>query len=244
MALSQRSLVKPNDVRSNPAVHAYITRANEQMAVIGYTEHGHRHAGIVSSIAESLCREMGRTERESELAAIAGYLHDIGNMVHRSMHAQIGASIVIHILEEIGMDASEVGLVAGAIGNHEEADGVPVSAISAALILADKSDVHFTRVQNMDPATYDIHDRVNHAVRHSNLRVDDRPDIPRTPAEAADRTVASSPGKIVRLDLTIDTAEATVMEYFEIFLSRMIMCRKAAEFLGARFHLEINGVDL
>jgi putative nucleotidyltransferase with HDIG domain len=240
----QPGLITLSSVRKNPNVDAYIAKANEQMAAIGYTEHGRRHASIVAAIAQSLCREMGRSAREAEIAAIAGYLHDIGNMVHRSMHPQIGAGIAIRVLDQMGMDPLEIGSIAGAIGNHEEADGIPVSVASAAVILADKADVHISRVQNPDPATYDIHDRVNHAVRKSSLRVDDRPRIPHTATEAADLTGTRTPGKVVRLELTINTAEATVMEYFEIFIARMVMCRKAAELLGAKFHLEINGVDL
>ncbi|SRR5579884_300505 len=231
-------------VRANPSVDAYIEKANEQMAVIGYTEHGRRHASIVAAIARSLCLEMGRSAREAEIAAIAGYLHDIGNMVHRGMHPQIGATIAIRLLDQMGMDPIEIGTIAGAIGNHEESDGIPVSVTSAVVILADKSDVHISRVQNPDPNTYDIHDRVNHAVRKSSLRVDDRPRIPHSAAEAADLTENRTPGKVIRLELSVNTREATVMEYFEIFIARMVMCRKAAELLGAKFHLEINGVDL
>ena len=244
---AEQSLVTLSKVRKNPVVEAYIMKANEQMVAIGYTEHGHRHASIVAAIARSLCLEMGRSPREAEVSAIAGYLHDIGNMVHRVMHPQIGASIAMRLLDQMGMDPIEIGTIAGAIGNHEEPDGTPVSVASAAVILADKSDVHYSRVQNRDPSTFDIHDRVNHAVRKSYLRVDDRPKIPHTAAEAADLAPNGSsqtPGKIVRLDLTIDTQEATVMEYFEIFIGRMVMCRRAAELLGAKFHLEINGVDL
>jgi uncharacterized protein len=238
------SLLTLAEVRTDPRVDAYITKANEQMAAIGYTEHGQRHATIVANIARSLCLEMGRSAREAEISAIAGYLHDIGNMVHRTMHPQIGAAIAVRILDQMGMDPLEIGTIAGAIGNHEETTGTPVSVASAVVILADKSDVHISRVQNPDPATYDIHDRVNHAVRKSNLRVDDRPSIPHSATEVADLTEGRVPGKVVRLQLKIDTKEASVMEYFEIFSARMVMCRKAAELMGAKFHLEINGVDL
>ena len=239
-------LLTLGQVRQDPTVEAYIFKANEQMAAIGYTEHGRRHASIVAGIARTLLVQMGRGRRQAEVAAIAGYLHDVGNMVHRSMHPQIGGGIAIRILDRMGMDPLEIGTVAGAIGNHEETDGIPVSVESAAVILADKSDVHFSRVQNPDRSTYDIHDRVNDAVRRSRLRVDDRPAIPHSAAEAADLTdnVGAPSGKIIRLELTIDTSAATIMEYFEIFSARMVMCRKAAELLGARFHLDINGVDL
>ena len=214
------------------------------MAAIGYTEHGHRHAEIVASVAQSLSLQMGLNERDAEVASIAGYLHDIGNMIHRSMHAQIGAGIATRLLEQMMMNPSEIGSIAGAIGNHEESDGTPVSAVSAVLILADKSDVHFSRVQNPDRTTFDIHDRVNSAVRRSSLQVDEAPRLSELVSEGEVAGGERLARKVVRLDLHIDTAEATVMEYFEIFIARMVMCRKAAELLGARFHLEINGIDL
>jgi uncharacterized protein len=239
-----RDVVTLSRVRENASVAAYIAKANEQMAAIGYTEHGHRHAAIVAAVAQSLALQMGLSERDIELAGIAGYLHDIGNMVHRSMHAQVGACIVTHLLEQMTMDPSEIGSIAGAIGNHEESDGTPVSAVSAVLILADKSDVHFSRVQNPDRTAFDIHDRVNSAVRRSSLQVDDATRLSDSATGAKGETGARAPRKVVRLDLKVDTAEATVMEYFEIFIARMVMCRKAADLLGARFHLEINGVDL
>lgn len=218
-------IVNLRDVRSNEKVRAYIEKANEQMAFIGYSEHGLRHAGLVAAIARNICLELGHEPRIAELAAIAGYLHDIGNCVHRIYHPQIGATMAFQLLDQMGMSASEVGSIIGAIGNHEEPEGVPISVITAAVIIADKSDVHFTRVQNPDPTTYDIHDRVNHAVQKSRLLVD--------------RTE-----KHLTLDLVVDTKEATVMEYFEIFVIRMIMCRKAAEQLGCRFRLIINGTEL
>lgn len=213
------------EVRSYPKVRIYIDAANRQMAAIGYTEHGHRHAGVVSSVARSICEPLGYTPRQAEIAAIAGYLHDIGNMVNRNNHPEVGAVIAMNILDEMGMPPNEIAAVVAAIGNHEEGDGVPVDYASAAVIIADKSDVHYSRVQNPHPETFDIHDRVNHAVQRSNLHV-----------EAEKR--------IIRLDLQIDTTFASVMEYFEIFLTRMVMCRKAAEVLGCRFCLRVNGVDL
>lgn len=218
-------LVTLKDVRSYPKVRIYIDAANQQMAAIGYTEHGHRHAGVVSSVARTICESLGYTPRQTETAAIAAYLHDIGNMVCRNNHPQIGAVIAMSILDEMGMDPREIAAVAAAIGNHEEGDGVPIDYASAAVIIADKSDVHYSRVQNPYPETYDIHDRVNHAVQRSNLYVD-------------------SEKRIIRLDLETDTTFASVMEYFEIFVTRMVMCRKAAEELGCKFHLRINGEDL
>ncbi len=213
------------DVRNNPKVRAYIEKANEQMAEIGYSEHGLRHAGLVAAIARNILLELGMPPRATEIAAIAGFLHDIGNCVHRLYHPQIGATMAFQLLDNMGMDAHEIGTVIGAVGNHEEPEGVPINAVTAAVIIADKSDVHFTRVQNPDPATYDIHDRVNHAVQKSHIKID--------PTE-----------KVITLDLVIDVKEATVMEYFEIFVARMIMCRKAAAKLGCQFRLIINGTEL
>ncbi len=213
------------DVRNNDKVRAYIEKANEQMAVIGYSEHGLRHASLVAAIARNICLELDLDARTAELAAIAGYLHDIGNCIHRIYHPQIGATMAFQLLDEMGMAAPEIGLIIGAIGNHEEPEGVPINAITAAVIIADKSDVHYTRVQNPDPATYDIHDRVNHAVQKSRLLIDPHQ-------------------KTLTLDLITDVTEATVMEYFEIFVVRMIMCRKAAATLGCKFRLIINGTEL
>lgn len=213
------------DVRANTKIKAYIEKANEQMAAIGYTEHGLRHASLSAAIARNTCTALNLDARVAELAAVAGYMHDIGNVVSRYYHPQIGATMAFTLLNEMGFEPDEIGLIIGAIGNHEEPEGVPINVIAAAVILADKSDVHFTRVQNPDPATFDIHDRVNHAVQKSHLTVD--PDA-----------------KTITLDLTIDTAAATVMEYFEIFVLRMVMCRKAAAILGCSFRLTINGLDL
>lgn len=168
---------------------------------------------------------LGYTEREAELAAIAGYLHDLGNVVSREQHGRNGACLVAPFLFELGMEPAEVATVIGAIGNHEEQVGKAVNAVAAALILADKSDVHRSRVRNPDLAKFDIHDRVNYAVERSFLNVD-----------GARRTVT--------LDLTIDVRMVPVMEYFEIFLTRMVMCRRAAEFLSARFGLVINHATL
>jgi len=213
------------DVRANPKIKAYIEKANEQMAAIGYTEHGLRHAALVAAIARNTCTALGLEPRIAELAAIAGYMHDIGNVVSRFYHPQIGATMTFTLLNEMDFDPGEIGLIIGAVGNHEEPEGVPINSITAAVIIADKSDVHFTRVQNPDSSTFDIHDRVNFAVQKSRLAID---------AEA----------KTITLDLTIDTLKATVMEYFEIFVLRMVMCRKSSEILGCRFRLTINGLDL
>ncbi len=214
-----------DDVKRDPEVEAFITKANEYTGVIGYTEHGVRHANLTSSIAGNVLRRLGHDERTVQLAAIAAYLHDIGNLVSRANHEHTGAVLADGILARLGMLADERAVVMGAIGNHEESHGEPVSAVGAAVILADKSDVHRSRVRNPDPATFDIHDRVNHAVEHSFLRVEEK-------------------SKTVTLELSIDTALSQVMEYFEIFLGRMLMCRRAATFLGCDFKLQINGTKL
>lgn len=212
------------DLKKDPLLEAYIEGGNRLLEAIGYTEHGLRHVSLVSHIAFNILEKLGYAERECELAAIAGYLHDIGNAVNRAHHAQSGAVLAANILEKHGMDPGELVLVVGAIGNHDEEDGNPVNNVSAALILADKSDVHRTRVRNQEPSTFDIHDRVNYAVERSFLNVYTK--------------------ERIGLELTIDTEICPVMDYFEIFLGRMLLCRKAAEFLGARFELHVNGVKL
>ena len=213
------------EVKRDSEVEAFITKANEYTGVLGYTEHGSRHANLTSNIAYNVLRRLGLDERMVQLAAIAAYLHDIGNLVSRANHEHTGATLADRILLRLGMPADERAVVMGAIGNHEERHGEAVSAAGAAVILADKSDVHRTRVRNPDPATFDIHDRVNYAVEHSFLRVDEK-------------------SRTITLELTIDTAISQVMEYFEIFLDRMLMCRRAATFLGCDFKLQINGAKL
>jgi metal-dependent HD superfamily phosphatase/phosphodiesterase len=213
------------DVKRDPEVEALLTKANEYTGVIGYTEHGLRHANLTANIAANVLRRLGFNERTAQLAAIAAYLHDVGNLVSRANHEHTGAVLANGILGRLGMPADERAVVMGAIGNHEERHGEAVSPVGAAVILADKSDVHRTRVRNPDRSTFDIHDRVNYAVEHSFLRVDEK-------------------SKTVTLELTIDTAISQVMEYFEIFLDRMLMCRRAAEFLGCGFKLQINGIKL
>ena len=219
------SKITLKDVRKHPKVKTYIEKANEQMSAIGYTEHGFRHAGIVAGVARGILSRMNLGKREAELAAIAGYLHDIGNLINRNNHCETGAMLAHSILTSMDMDAEEIATVMGAIGNHEEESGFPINPISAAVIIADKSDVHFSRVQNPQPMTFDIHDRVNHAVQKSYLRVE--------PEE-----------KVISLELTVNTDSASVMEYFEIFLLRMVMCRRAADCLDCKFKLVINDIDL
>ncbi|HEY8418564.1 MAG TPA: HD domain-containing protein [Limnochordales bacterium] len=212
-------------VRAHPRVGAYVRAADEHLAAIGFTEHGERHCGLVAKIAHNVIARLGFSAREAELAAIAGYCHDIGNVVGRAGHALTGAVLLAPILHELGMPPHETAVILGAIGNHEEDHGHPVNRVSAALILADKTDVHRTRVRNRDPATFDIHDRVNFAVVRSFLHVD-------------------GTAHTVTLELTIEQEVTSVLEYFEIFLQRMIMCRRAAEFLDCRFHLVVNGARL
>jgi metal-dependent HD superfamily phosphatase/phosphodiesterase len=220
-----RSAIELADVKAHPAVKTFISLADRYLGVLGYTEHGFRHAKIVARDARKLLKDLGYERREPERAAIAGYLHDMGNVVSRAGHPQAGAAISYQILGELGMSLKEIGLVLGAIGNHEEGIGQPVSPEGAALILADKSDVHRSRVRNQDPESFDIHDRVNFAAESSLLS-------------------AGTKQRTITLDLRIDTSISKIMEYFEIFLDRMAMCRRAAEFLDCQFRLVINGNEL
>ena len=209
-------------VRENPRVRLYVKMADAALEQIGYTEHGERHVGLVSRIAFNVLKRMGRPERQAELAAISGILHDIGNSVNRDHHAQTGGVMAMQMLREFGMPDDEVLTVIAAIGNHHENDGDPVNDVAAALILADKSDVHRTRVRNPDMIKFDIHDRVNYAVEKSFLNVDEDQ-------------------KHITLEITIDPKISHVMEYFEIFMTRMLASRKAAKHLGATFGLQVNG---
>lgn len=209
-------------IREHPKVRLYIRMADASLESIGYTEHGERHVTLVSRIAYNVMKRMGRPDRQCELAAIAGMLHDIGNAVNRDHHAQTGAVMAMQLLREFGMPDEEILQVIAAIGNHHENDGDPVNDIAAALILADKSDVHRTRVRNADTIKFDIHDRVNYAVEKSFLNVDEDQ-------------------KHITLELTLDANTSHMMEYFEIFMTRMLASRKAAIHLGATFGLVVNG---
>jgi metal-dependent HD superfamily phosphatase/phosphodiesterase len=209
------------DVRSDPEVIALLRQANQALQALGYTEHGQRHAGLVGNIASNILEHMDYPERTCQLAHIAGHLHDIGNVIHRHAHAQSSSLMAWRILRRLGMPADEYAVVMNAIGNHEEERGTPTTPVSAALIIADKADVHRSRVQNPVMEDFDIHDRVNYATTRSFVRV--QPE-----------------NKVIALELEIDTNYAQVMEYFEIFLERMVMVRQATTFLGCDFRLIIN----
>ena len=214
-------MVTYEQIRNNKDIQTYIRKADESLIELGYTEHSFAHVGLVADRAGEILAALGRPAREIELARIAGLLHDIGNIVNRAGHSQSGALLAFHLLSEMGLPPAETAAVVTAIGNHDEGDGEAVSDIAAALILADKSDVRRSRVRNPDPATFDIHDRVNFSVISTRLSVD-----------TAERRVV--------LSLTIDTAVSPVLDYFEIFLERMLLCRRAARRLGLAFGLVIN----
>ena len=209
----------------NEEIKTYIAAQDKSLEALGYTEHSFAHVGKVAADASELLLALGFSEREVELAKIAGYLHDIGNLVNRVGHSQSGAIIAFRLLDKLGMPPDEIATVVTAIGNHDEGTGVPVSPVAAALIIADKADVRRSRVRNRDFASFDIHDRVNYSVESSALTVD-------------------VDNKTVRLTLTIDKKFSTVMDYFEIFLERMLLCRRAAEVLSLTFKLDINGQEL
>lgn len=211
-------------VQANSEVSSFISAADRVMEALGYTEHGFRHANLTARIAYNVLTRAGFDEHTANLGCVAGYLHDVGNMVSREMHGQTGAVLVYHALRD-QVPGADLATIVAAIANHEEENGYAVSPASAAVILADKSDVHRSRVRKSGQIEFDIHDRVNFAAEQSFLRVD-------------------SAAKTVTLELTIDTEISQVMEYFEIFLGRMQMCRKAAEILDCRFKLTINGAEL
>lgn len=209
------------EIRKNQEISAYIHAANAVLGAIGYTEHGMPHVCRAAGVAANLLRELGYEERTCELAAIAGYMHDIGNTVNRADHAQSGALMAFRILSRLGMPPQEVAVVVSAIGHHDEETAAAVNEVAAALILADKSDVRRSRVRNESGIMTDIHDRVNYAVERTELQV-------------------KQEEKAIVLQMAIDTDICAVMDYFEIFLSRMLLCRKAADFLGHTFELVIN----
>ena len=214
-----------DEVKHNHKVKTYIERADQSLIALGYTEHSFAHVGMVAAKAKEILEIMGYPERECELAEIAGYLHDIGNVINRVEHAQSGAVMAFRILDEMGFDADEVSTIITAIGNHDESTAFPVNPVAAALILADKTDVRRSRVRVKDTQRFDIHDRVNYAVGRSSVKIND------------EKTE-------IALRLEIDTSLCSVTDYFEIFIDRMILCRKAAEKLGLKFVLRINGQKL
>ena len=215
-------MITVEEVRNNPQVRTYIQKADEALVALGYTEHSYAHVTRVAHFAEKIMADLGYPRRMQELAWIAGYMHDIGNVINRIDHAQSGAVMAFRILDKLGMPADEIATVCSAIGNHDESTAFPVNAVAAALILADKTDVRRTRVRNRDFSTFDIHDRVNYAVHTSRVQITD------------DKT------RIV-LELDLDTEISSVMDYFEIFMERMLLCRRAAEKLELHFSLVING---
>lgn len=214
-----------DEVRNSEAIKMYITCADESLGALGFTEHSFDHVLHVAQTAGYILETLGFDPRTVEISKIAGYMHDIGNLVNRKEHSQSGAVMAWSILNDLKCDPAELATIVTAIGNHDEGTGVPVNAVAAALILADKADVRRSRVRNKDVSQFDIHDRVNYSVKKSQLKINE------------DRT-------IIKLKLTIDTKFGSVMDYFEIFMGRMILCRKAAERLGLQFKLIINEQQL
>ncbi|WP_122789924.1 HD domain-containing protein [Intestinibacillus sp. Marseille-P6563] len=210
------------DIRNNEEVNALIERGNAMLGVMGYTEHSHKHAVKIAIGAGSILSDLGYDKRLCELARIAGYLHDIGNCVNREDHPHSGAILAFQILRDLHMDPQEVALVVSAIGQHDESTGVAVDPVSAAVILADKTDVRRNRVRNRVKARFDKHDRVNYAAVSSKLSV--------CPEK-----------KTVKLDIELDENICSILDYFEIFLGRMLMCKRAAEVLGLKFRMNANG---
>ena len=218
-------MITLGEIKENRFIDTLIIKGNEHLQAIGYTDHGRVHVALVAELSRRILLELGYEERLAELAGIAGYMHDLGNVINRLGHSQSGALMAMDILRRMEMKPEEISIVASAIGNHDEGSGHPINAVSAALILADKSHVHRNRVRNIDIATFDIHDRVNYAAQKSVLHTE-------------------GDHHLITLELEIDTSICPVMEYFEIFMSRMILCRRAADFLGCEFALIINKAKL
>ena len=208
-------------IRQDESIRVYIQQADASLSALGFTEHSFAHVSRVAEITGYILETLGYSQREVELAKIAGYLHDIGNLVNRVDHSQSGAVMAFRILDKMGFPAEEISLIVTAIGNHDEGTGVPVNALAAALILADKSDVRRSRVRTKDTAAFDIHDRVNYSVTKSELKINEA-------------------HTFVKLKLSVDTHFSPVMDFFEIFMNRMILCRQAANKLGLQFKLIIN----
>lgn len=218
-------MVTFEEIKNNEAINTYIRKADQTLSELGFTEHSFAHVGMVAENASYIMETLGYSEREVELVKIAAYLHDIGNLVNRVDHSQSGAVMAFRILDNLHMPAEEICDIVAAIGNHDEGTGRPISPMAAALILADKSDVRRSRVRNTDPATFDIHDRVNYSVKKAELKINEN-------------------HTLIKLKLSVDTRYGSVMDYFEIFMNRMVLCRKAAERLGLQFKLMINEQQL
>ena len=218
-------MVTFDEIKNNEAINTYIRKADQTLSELGFTEHNFAHVGIVAENASYIMETLGYSEREVELVKIAAYLHDIGNLVNRVDHSQSGAVMAFRILDNLHMPTEEICDIVAAIGNHDEGTGRPISPMAAALILADKSDVRRSRVRNNDPATFDIHDRVNYSVKKAELKINEN-------------------HTLIKLKLSVDTRYGSVMDYFEIFMNRMVLCRKAAERLGLQFKLMINEQQL
>ena len=213
------------EIKNNDEINTYIRQADQSLSALGYTEHSFAHVTLVAEKAGYILSTLGYPDRIVELVKIAGYLHDIGNIVNRVEHSQSGAIMAFRILDHLGFPPNEIGQIITAIGNHDEGTGVPVSELAAALILADKSDVRRNRVRNQDSSAFDIHDRVNYSVTKSELKINEA-------------------HTLIILKLSVDTHYSSVMDFFEIFLQRMVLCRKAAEKLGLQFKLMINEQQL
>lgn len=218
-------MVTFEEIKNNEAINTYIRKADQTLSELGFTEHSFAHVGMVATNASYIMETLGYSKREVELVKIAAYLHDIGNLVNRVDHSQSGAVMAFRILDNLHMPAEEICDIVAAIGNHDEGTGRPISPMAAALILADKSDVRRSRVRNNDPATFDIHDRVNYSVKKAELKINEN-------------------HTLIKLKLSVDTRYGSVMDYFEIFMNRMVLCRKAAERLGLQFKLMINEQQL
>lgn len=214
-------MISIDDIKNNEAVRTYIQQADESLMALGYTEHSFAHVTRVAETAKYILETLNYCEHDVELVQIAAYLHDIGNLVNRIEHSQSGAVMAFRILDKLGMEPKDIALITTAIGNHDEGTGVPVNHIAAALILADKSDVRRSRVRNRDISSFDIHDRVNYSVKKSVVKINEEKTL-------------------IKLKLTIDAHFGSIMDYFEIFMQRMILCRKAAQMLGLQFKLIIN----
>lgn len=212
-------------IKSNDSIRTYIQKADESLKALGFTEHSFAHVTRVAEEAGYILEKLGYPKRMVELAKIAGYLHDIGNLVNRIEHSQSGAVMAFRILDNLGFSAEEIAIITTAIGNHDEGTGVPVNEVAAALILADKSDVRRTRVRNQDSTSFDKHDCVNYSVKKSELKINEA-------------------HSLIKLKLSVDTHFGSVMDYFEIFMERMILCRKAADKLNLEFKLIINEQQL